>query len=110
MVLCGGQGTRLRSVVADRPKPMAMVGEQPFLARVLRQLRAAGCRHVVLCTGHLGEQIEAWFGASFEGMPLAYVRETEPRGTAGALRQAWSAHAAPAALVLNGYCRENQLR
>ena len=106
MLLVGGLGTRLRSVVADRCKPMAIVGDEPFLARVLDQLAAAGCRRAVLCTGHLGEGLEREFGAEHGGMPLVYSREPEPRGTAGALRRALGLVDDTHVLVVNGdsYC------
>ena len=64
-VLAGGLGTRLRSVVADRPKVLAEIRSQPFLAYLLDQVAAAGCRSVVLCTGYLGEQIERAFGRNY---------------------------------------------
>ena len=104
MVLAGGLGTRLRSVVADRPKPLAMVGDEPFLARLLDQLAAAGCTDVVLCTGHLGDQVEREFGHEHAGMALRWSRETTPLGTGGALRLGLAHVAAgvEAVLVLNG--------
>lgn len=102
MVLVGGLGTRLRNVVADRPKPLALVGEEPFLARLLDQLVAAGCSRAVLCTGHLGEQIAAEFGAEHAGMQLCYSHETEPLGTGGALRAALPQLPGQRVLVCNG--------
>jgi len=102
VVLAGGRGTRLASVVADRPKPLAPVDGEPFLNRLLDQLAAAGCARVVLCTGHLGEQIEAELGREHAGMVLCYSREERPLGTGGALRLALPLLADPAVLVLNG--------
>ena len=64
-ILAGGLGTRLRSVVADRPKVMAEVGGRPFLSYLLDQLGEAGVRRVVLCTGHRAEQVRAVFGDSY---------------------------------------------
>ncbi len=102
MVLVGGLGTRLREVVADRPKPLARVGDEPFLARVLDQLAAAGCVHAILCTGHLGEQIERECGRDHGGLSLSYSREASPLGTAGALRLALPPDAPAHVLVVNG--------
>lgn len=103
MVLAGGLGTRLRSVVADRCKPMARVGDTPFVAHVLDQLAAAGCTRAILCTGHLGDAVERELGAAHRGMALCYSREAEPLGTAGALRLALDlAKGEPGVLVLNG--------
>ena len=108
-ILAGGLGTRLRSVVVDRPKVLAPVGGRPFLSRLLDQLGAAGLGSVVLCTGHLGEQVEAAFGEAYHGMPLSYSRESTPLGTGGALRCALPLLESDPVLVLNGdsYCRTN---
>lgn len=102
VVLAGGRGTRLASVVADRPKPLAPVDGEPFLLRLLDQLAAAGCARVVLCTGHLGDQIEAELGREHAGMALCYSREARPLGTGGALRLALPLLQADSVLVLNG--------
>jgi NDP-sugar pyrophosphorylase family protein len=87
-ILAGGLGTRLRSVVSDRPKVLAAVRGRPFLAYLLDQLAEAGMRRVVLLTGYRSEQIEDEFGDSFQGLKLEYSAETAPLGTAGALRLA----------------------
>lgn len=102
VVLAGGFGSRLASVVADRPKPLALVDGEPFLLRLLDQLAAAGCERVVLCTGHRGDQIEAELGREHSGMPLCYSREPRPLGTAGALRLALPRLTDDAVLVTNG--------
>ena len=72
VILAGGLGTRLRSVVADRPKVLAEVGGRPFVTYLLDQLGAAGCTQVVLCTGYLGEHVEAAFIDI--GVPADYAR------------------------------------
>jgi histidinol-phosphate phosphatase family protein len=102
MVLVGGQGTRLREVVADRPKPLAEVDGEPFLLRVLDQLAAAGCTDVVLCAGYRGEAIAAAVGHEHAGMRLWLSVEPTPLGTAGALRHALPLVRAGALLVCNG--------
>ena len=86
IVLAGGLGTRLRSVVADRPKVLAPVAGAPFLRHLLRHLGAEGVHDVILATGHLGEQVEAFVEAGVpDGMRVRCVREEEPLGTGGAL-------------------------
>lgn len=102
MVLCGGGGTRLRAVVSDRPKPLAEVGGEPFLLRLLDQLAAAGCHQAILCTGHLGELIERECGGDHDGVELLYSREGRALGTAGALLAALPLVEGDDALVLNG--------
>ncbi|MCU0865935.1 MAG: HAD-IIIA family hydrolase [Planctomycetes bacterium] len=106
MVLVGGLGTRLRAAVPDLPKPLAPVGGEPFLTRVLDQLAAAGCTTAILCLGHRGAQIEQRFGREHRGLSLRYSVEPEPLGTAGALRLALLHCADDAVLVCNGdsYC------
>jgi D-glycero-alpha-D-manno-heptose 1-phosphate guanylyltransferase len=102
VVLAGGFGTRLRSVVQDLPKPMAPVGERPFLAIVLDELVAAGMQRCVLAVGYKADAIEAYFGADYRGMALAYSVEEDPLGTGGGIRQAVEQIHGDACLVLNG--------
>lgn len=106
-ILCGGLGTRLRSVVSDVPKSMAKIGTRPFLEVQLLQLRSQGIRKVILGTGYLGEQVESHFGnGAAMGMEINYSREPEPLGTGGAIRLALHQLSNPA-LILNGdsYCQ-----
>jgi len=101
-ILCGGLGTRLRSVVSDRPKSMALIGDVPFLQLLLKRLRAQGVAEVILGTGYRAEQIENFFGnAENLGLRLQYSREDEPLGTGGAVKLAQGVLSDPA-LVLNG--------
>jgi len=106
-ILAGGLGTRLRSVVADRPKVLAGIRGRPFLAFLLDQLADAGLRNAVLCTGYMGHEVRAAFGDSHRGVRLAYSQEPAPLGTGGAIRLAAEQLASPSALVLNGdsYCQ-----
>lgn len=101
-VLCGGQGTRLRSVVSDRPKSMALISGTPFLQLLLARLRSQGVDDVVLGTGYMAEKIERYFadGKQF-ALRIRYSREHEPLGTGGALKLAESLISDPV-LVLNG--------
>ncbi len=110
-ILCGGQGTRLRPVVADRPKVLAEVQGRPFLAHLLDRLAAYGVANVVLCTGYQGDQVEALFGDSYGGLRLLHSQEAAPLGTAGALRAALPLLQGNPVLVMNGdsYC-ETDLR
>jgi histidinol-phosphate phosphatase family protein len=101
-VLVGGFGTRLRPVVADRPKVLAEIHGRPFLAYLFDQLIIAGCRSVVLCTGYLGEQVARTFGEQYGSLRLRYSQEPEPLGTGGALRFALAQFASDPVLVLNG--------
>ena len=89
LVLCGGLGTRLSSLLGDRPKPMATVAGRPFLEYLLLQLRQQDFVDVILCTGHQGKYIEEYFDCGERwGIHLRYSQEQERLGTAGAIRLA----------------------
>ena len=88
IVLAGGLGTRLRSVVSDVPKPMAQINGRPFLERLLEYWSAQGVTHFVLAVGYLAEIVIKHFGDEFRGIPISYSIEKEPLGTGGALLQA----------------------
>ena len=102
IVLAGGLGTRLRGVVPDLPKPLAPVNGRPFLAIVLRQLRAQGFDSVVLSVGYRHELIRQAFGDHFGALALVYVVEDRPLGTGGAIRLAARACSEADVFVLNG--------
>jgi len=107
VILAGGQGTRLHAVLPDRQKVVAEVGARPFVGYLLDALAAAGVQDVLLCTGYRAEQVEAQLGASYGPLRLHYSHETEPLGTAGAVRLALAQVAAETLLVFNGdsYCQ-----
>jgi len=103
MILAGGLGTRLRPVFSSGPKAMAPVGGWPFLEYQLSFLRREGIAEVILCVGHQHEQISTRFGdGAKRGMRLRYSVETQPLGTAGAIRRALPLANADPVLVLNG--------
>jgi len=101
-ILAGGFGTRLRPVVDDRPKVLAEIRGRPFLAYLLDQVAAAGLRSVILCTGYMGERVQALFGHTYGDLHLAYSQEVSPLGTAGALRLALPSFASDPVLIMNG--------
>jgi D-glycero-alpha-D-manno-heptose 1-phosphate guanylyltransferase len=102
IVLAGGLGTRLRSVVPDLPKPMAPVAGRPFLAWVLDDLIEAGFESAVLAVGYRHEAIREHFGAAYRGMVLHYSIEDTPLGTGGAIRLAADHVSGQPVFVLNG--------
>lgn len=109
VILCGGLGSRLRSVVTDRPKALANVLGRPFLEWLILMLsQRHGIRRVILATGYLGSQIQSHFGSDrWCGVALGYSHEETPLGTGGALRLAAELATTSPMLVLNGdsYCR-----
>lgn len=104
IILAGGLGTRLKSVVPDQQKVFAAVGEQPFVARIVAQLQHAGVRRVIFALGHLAEAAQPWLARwrSEYGLPLIESIEASPQGTGGALRLALPLCQSPDILVLNG--------
>lgn len=104
VMLVGGLGTRLRSVVASRPKVLAPIGDGSFLELLVRQLRSQGIRQLVMCTGYLADQVERTFGdGSRWNVSIEYSKEETPLGTAGALKLAQRyLENVPEFLVLNG--------
>ena len=89
-ILAGGLATRLRPITQTIPKALVPVAGEPFLTHQLRLLARNNLREIVLCVGHLGEQIEAAYGdGQAHRVHLSYSYDgPELRGTAGALRQA----------------------
>jgi D-glycero-alpha-D-manno-heptose 1-phosphate guanylyltransferase len=85
IILAGGKGTRLKSVVFDRPKPLADVNGQPFLAILMNYLIEQGCRHFILATGYKREMVRSQFGNYYQGIPISYSEEVQPLGTGGAV-------------------------
>ncbi|MDB5039718.1 MAG: Nucleotidyl transferase [Candidatus Eremiobacteraeota bacterium] len=87
VVLVGGEGTRLRPLTLETPKPMVPVMNMPFLERTLRRLKEAGIDDVILPACYLPDAITSYFGdGSRLGLRLRYVIEEVPLGTAGALK------------------------
>jgi len=87
VLLVGGMGTRLQPVLPATPKPLAPVGDAPFLQLLVRQLRSQGIRRLVMCTGHLADQVEKEFSDGHKwGVAIAYSKESRPLGTAGAVK------------------------
>jgi mannose-1-phosphate guanylyltransferase len=87
VVLVGGEGTRLRPLTLETPKPMVPVMNMPFLERTLRRLKEAGIDDVILPAGYLPDAITSYFGdGSSLGLRIRYVIELTPLGTAGALK------------------------
>ncbi|QOR04215.1 nucleotidyltransferase family protein [Campylobacter cuniculorum] len=102
IVLCGGLGTRLRSVLKDRPKPMAPVGDKPFLTFIFKYLKAQGVKRVVLAVSYQYSKIQNYFKDEFLGLEIAYSIEKEPLGTGGALQLALTLTQQKEIFVLNG--------
>ncbi|MCS6819568.1 MAG: nucleotidyltransferase family protein [Chitinophagales bacterium] len=88
IILAGGMGTRLSSVVSDVPKPMAPVGNFPFLHYLFMYLKRQMISTVVLAVGYKYQAIKSYFGDNYEGLKIQYSIEEEPLGTGGAIKRA----------------------
>ena len=102
IILAGGLGTRLRSVVSGVPKPMAPVAGRPFLEHLMRHWMTRGVRRFILSVGYLREVIIDHFGERFEGVPVSYAVEQQPLGTGGGLLCALPQVECTCCLALNG--------
>ncbi|MEZ0318305.1 MAG: nucleotidyltransferase family protein [Methylophilaceae bacterium] len=102
LILAGGFGTRLKSVVPDLPKPLADINGKPFLWWLLRQLENEGAQDVYLSVGYMHEHIQNFFGPKFNKVNLHYIIETEPLGTGGAILNACQQIQEDGIVVLNG--------
>lgn len=102
VLLCGGAGLRLRSVLGNAPKGMADVAGRPFLELLLRQLRRHGFERAILAVGYQKDMIQSHFGERACGLDLAYSAESCPLGTGGALRNAADLIESENVLIMNG--------
>ncbi len=103
VLLAGGLGTRLKSVVKDRPKPMALIEEKPFLGYVVRELSRQKIHEIVFAVGYKGSMVEDYFGdGSAFGVKVSYAYEEELLGTAGAIKNAGKLLKEDRFFVLNG--------
>ena len=103
IILAGGRGTRLQSVIHDIPKPMAPVNGRPFLEFLVSRLVALGCNDIILSVGYLHEKIMAHFGDGRDfNSSIKYCVEHEPLGTGGAVREALLMAGRDDVLVMNG--------
>ncbi len=102
IILCGGLGTRLQSVVSDRPKPMAEIHGRPFVSLLVEHFLRHGARRFIFSTGHFGDMIEDWFLRHRGAYEILFVRDPAPLGTGGALAHAMTLVRSNPFLVLNG--------
>ncbi len=102
VVLVGGEGTRLRPLTLETPKPMVPIMNVPFLERTLVRLKEAGIDDVILPAGYLPAAISSYFGDGARlGLSIKYVIEETPLGTAGAIKNVAQYITGPF-FVLNG--------
>ncbi|MDO8673379.1 MAG: NDP-sugar synthase [Dehalococcoidia bacterium] len=87
VVLVGGEGTRLRPLTCNIPKPMVPIANRPFLESMIEQLKSHGIDDIILCMGYMPDKIRSYFGDGRDfGVKMTYVVENSPLGTAGAVK------------------------
>ena len=102
IILAGGMGTRLKTIISDLPKPMAPIMNVPFLTYQLNYLKHFGIKKVIFSVGYLSEKIIAHYNQSFENISIEYSIEKNPLGTGGGIRMAMSNLKEDLVLILNG--------
>ena len=102
IILAGGLGTRLRSVVPDLPKCMAEVAGKPFLYHVTKYYRQQGINKFIFSLGYKHEVIEDYLRKAFSDLTYTVSIESDPLGTGGAIYLACSKATSENVLVLNG--------
>ena len=103
LVLCGGKGTRLKSIVPDKPKILADIGGSPFIKYLLDYFEEEGLTRIILCTGCKHNLIEEWVRSSYNGnIKIILSREKQSMGTAGAIKNAQKYIISENFIVVNG--------
>lgn len=102
IVLCGGLGTRLKSISGDQPKVMMPYDGQPFMDLIIDYLIHQGVSRVILGTGYQSQMIEDHYRFYSEDINIDFSREDEPLGTGGALKQALQIVDSEHVFVVNG--------
>lgn len=104
LILCGGLGTRLKSVSGDLPKVLTKVAGRPFIDLLLDSLTRFGLENFILCAGYGRDVLRSHFENSRYN--ISFSEESSPLGTGGALKNAKPFIKSPFFLLLNGdsYC------
>jgi len=89
VVMAGGEGTRLRPLTSNRPKPLVPILNKPCMQHTIELLKRYGITDIVVTLYYLADEIEGYFGDGSElGVNLYYTVEDTPLGTAGSVKKA----------------------
>jgi D-glycero-alpha-D-manno-heptose 1-phosphate guanylyltransferase len=102
IILVGGLGTRLKDVLRDIPKSMALLNNQPFLNYIFNYLNKNNIRKAILATGYLHDKIRDYYGNSYKDIKIEYSVESKPLGTGGAIKKALGKACSENVLIMNG--------
>lgn len=102
IILAGGLGTRLKSVIKDVPKPMALIDQKPFLEYIMKYLEKYNVNKIVMAVSYKYNLIKNYFGNEYNNIIIDYSIEEKQLGTGGAIKKAFQLINDEYALVLNG--------
>ena len=102
LILAGGFGTRLRSVIDDRPKSMANINGNPFICYLFEFLIKFNLKNIIISSGYMSEIIENEIGDNYKSIKINYSKEESPLGTGGAVKLASNHHHQQYWLIMNG--------
>lgn len=102
IILAGGVGTRLKSVVSDCPKALAAIRGEPFLAYLLAYLKQQGIKRFIFSLGYKHEMIEEYLSRHLQAYEYSTAVEAEPLGTGGGILQACLEAKTENVLICNG--------
>ena len=103
VVMAGGEGTRLRPLTCNRPKPMVPVANKPIIQHIFELLQSHGITDIAVTLYYLADEIESFFGDGSElGLKLSYSIEDVPLGTAGSVRKACEMLGRERVIVISG--------
>lgn len=101
IILAGGLGTRLKSVVANKPKALSPVAGKPFLFYVIEYLKNEGVTEFIFSLGYLSEQIIDFLQQNYPQLAYKYYIEESPLGTGGGIKKAITLTTAEDVLIVN---------
>lgn len=102
IILAGGLGTRLKSVIGEYPKPLAPINGIPFLKLLFDYLKREGITRIVMAVGYKWEMIQTKFGSEYDGIQLIYSVENTRLDTGGAIKLALEKIKGNHCFVING--------
>ena len=102
IILAGGSGTRLQSVVSDVPKPMALIGQTPFLEILIERFHQKGIEHFIISTGYKADIIRSHFANKYTDIKISFSHEKQPLGTGGGIKLAMQKVIGDDVIVMNG--------
>src|SRR4029453_1943314 len=89
VIMAGGEGTRLRPLTSNAPKPMMPIANRPMMEHIVNLLKRHGFDEIVVTVAFLANHIRNYFGDGSElGVRMVYATEETPLGTAGSVRNA----------------------